>query len=150
VANIAKRADGHWRARYRDAHGKGARTPFQPKDRRPELARGARHSEIWTVPDGPGYAGKPRPAVIIQDDRFDTNSVTTCPFTTDRIDAPLFRLSIEPRESNGLTAESRLMIDKITTVRRSKLGDQIGILDDADVVRLNRALVLFLGIAGSG
>jgi mRNA interferase MazF len=88
--------------------------------------------------------------VIIQDDRFDTNSVTTCPFTTDPIDAPLFRLSIEPRESNGLTAESRLMIDKITTVRRSKLGDQIGMLDDADVVRLNRALVLFLGIAGSG
>jgi mRNA interferase MazF len=58
-------------------------------------------------------------------------------------------LSIEPRESNGPTVESRLMIDKITTVRRSKLADQIGMLDDADVVRLNRALVVFLGIAGS-
>jgi mRNA interferase MazF len=100
----------------------------------PRLAGGARHSEIWTVPDGPGYAGKPRPAVIIQDDRFDSNSVTMCPFTTDPIDAPLFRSSIEPRESNGPTAESRLMIDKITTVRRSKLGNQIGMLDDADVV----------------
>lgn len=109
-----------------------------------------RRSEIWTVSGGPGYAGKPRPAVIIQDDRFDTDSVSVCPFTTDPIDAPLFRLSIEPRESNGLTAESRLMVDKITTVRRSKLGDQIGMLDDADVVRLNRALVVFLGIAASG
>jgi mRNA interferase MazF len=88
--------------------------------------------------------------VIIQDDRFDTDSVSVCPFTTDPIDAPLFRLSIVPRESNGLTAESRLMVDKITTVRRSKLGDQIGMLDDADVVRLNRALVVFLGIASSG
>ena len=81
-----------------------------------------RRSEIWTVPGGPGYAGKPRPAVIIEDDRFDTNSVTMCPFATDPIDAPLFRLSIDPRESKGLTAESRLMIDKITTVRRTKLG----------------------------
>jgi mRNA interferase MazF len=88
--------------------------------------------------------------VIIQDDRFDTDSVSVCPFTTDPIDAPLFRLSIVPRESNGLTAESRLMVDKITTVRRSKLGDQIGMLEDADVVRLNRALVVFLGIAASG
>jgi mRNA interferase MazF len=66
------------------------------------------------------------------------------------IGAQLFRLSIEPRESNGLTAESRLMIDKITTVRRSEWGDQIGMLDDADDVRLNRALVVFLGIAASG
>ena len=109
-----------------------------------------RRSEIWTVSGGPGYAGKPRPAVIIQDDRFDSNSVTTCPFTTDPIDAPFSDCRSKSRESNELTAESRLMVDKITTVRRSKLGDQIGMLDDADVVRLNRALVLFLGIAGSG
>jgi mRNA interferase MazF len=148
MANIAKRSNGQWRARYRDADGKEhARTSTErsmPRD------RGVRRSEIWTVSGGPGYAGKPRPAVIIEDDRFDTNSVTMCPFATDPIDAPLFRLSIDPTESNGLTAESRLMIDKITTVRRSKLGDQIGMLDDADVVRLNRALVVFLGIAGSG
>jgi mRNA interferase MazF len=39
------------------------------------------------------------------------------------------------------------MVDKITTVRRSRLGRQIGVLDDANVVRLSRALVVFLGIA---
>ena len=98
---------------------------------------------------GPDYAGKPRPAVIIQDDRFDTDSVTVCPFTTDPTDAPLFRLPVEASPNNGLTAVSRLMVDKITTLRRTKLGSRIGVLDTADVVRVNRAVVVFLGIAAS-
>ena len=50
---------------------------------------------------------------------------------------------------NGLDAASRIMVDKVTTVRRAKLGEKVGALDDADIVRLNRALVVFLGIAGS-
>lgn len=108
-----------------------------------------RRTEIWTVSGGPDYAGIPRPAVIIQDDRFDTDSVTLCPFTTDPTDAPLFRLAIEATPATGLTATSRLMVDKITTVRRTKLGERIGELDDADIVRLNRAVVTFLGIAGA-
>lgn len=98
---------------------------------------------------GPGYAGKPRPAVILQDDRFDTDSVTLCPFTTDPTDAPLLRLVVEATPTTGLDTTSRLMVDKITTVRRTKLGERIGQLDDADVVRLNRAVVTFLGIAGT-
>jgi mRNA interferase MazF len=109
-----------------------------------------RRGEVRTVSGGPDYAGKPRPAVIVQDDRFDTDSVTVCPFTTDSTDAPLFRLAVEAGPNNGLYAESRLMVDKITTMRRTKLGSQIGVLADADVVRLNRALVVFLGIAASG
>lgn len=96
---------------------------------------------------GPDYAGKPRPAVIVQDDRFDTDSVTLCPCTTDATDAPLFRLAIEPSHSNGLSSASRLMVDKITTVRRTRLGERLGALDDADLVRLNRAALVFLGIA---
>ncbi|NNM96591.1 MAG: type II toxin-antitoxin system PemK/MazF family toxin, partial [Candidatus Dormibacteraeota bacterium] len=54
-----------------------------------------RRAEIWTVAGGSGYAGKPRPALIVQDDRFDTDSVTICPFTTDSTDAPLFRLEVQ-------------------------------------------------------
>ena len=102
---------------------------------------------MWTVSGGPDYGGKPRPAVIIQDDHFDTDSVTVCPFTSDPTDAPLFRLHVEPNPTNGLTTDSRLMVDKITTVRRTKLGERVGVLDDFDVVRLNRAMVVFLGIA---
>ena len=108
-----------------------------------------RRAEIWTVAGGAEYTAKPRPAVIVQDDRFDTDSVPICPFTTDPTEAPLFRLDITPSAANGLREASRLMIDKLTTVRRSRLGDQLGMLDDADVVRLNRAMVIFLGIASS-
>ncbi|MHB1597016.1 MAG: type II toxin-antitoxin system PemK/MazF family toxin [Streptosporangiaceae bacterium] len=108
-----------------------------------------RRGQIWTVSGGASYTGKPRPAVIVQDDRFDTDSVTICPFTTDPTDAPLLRLLIEPDAGNGLAAPSRIMADKVTTVRRSMLGAKIGTLDDASMLRLNRALVVFLGIASS-
>jgi mRNA interferase MazF len=108
-----------------------------------------RRGEIWTVSGGASYTGKPRPAVIVQDDHFDTDSITICPFTTDPTDAPLLRLLIEPDRGNGLAAPSRIMVDKVTTVRRSMLGAKIGVLDDASVLRLNRALVVFLGIAAS-
>ncbi len=106
--------------------------------------------EIWTVAGGGDYTGKPRPVVILQDDHFDaTDSVTICAFTTDPTNAPLFRLTVEPSDANGLDAPSRIMVDKITTVRRSRLGVRVGRLDDDDVVRLNRAVVVFLGLAGA-
>ncbi|MGH2746502.1 MAG: type II toxin-antitoxin system PemK/MazF family toxin [Actinomycetota bacterium] len=108
-----------------------------------------RRGEIWTAAGGSGYAGKPRPVVILQDDRFDvTQSVTVCAFTTDPTDAPLIRLPIEPNEMNGLSAPSQLMVDKLTTVPKSKLGERIGRLGDEDMVRLGRAVVVFLGLAG--
>jgi len=113
------------------------------------VAAGVRRTEIWTVSGGADYTGKPRPAVIVQDDHFDTDSVTICPFTTDPTDAPLLRLLVEPDRGNGLQAPSRIMVDKITTVRRARLGEKVGALDDTSVLRLNRALVVFLGIASS-
>jgi mRNA interferase MazF len=107
-----------------------------------------KRSEIWTVAGGKNYAGKPRPVVILQDDRFDmTDSVTVCAFTTDPTDAPLFRLPISPSENNGLRAVCRLMVDKITTVPKAKIGPRVGRLADEDMVRLNRAVLVFLGIA---
>jgi mRNA interferase MazF len=105
--------------------------------------------EIWTLAGGKDYASKPRPVVIVQDDRFDmTDSLTVCPFTTDREDAPLFRLPVEPNEGNGLRTPSRLMVDKINTVTKTKIGVLIGRLADDDIVRLNRAILVFLGIGG--
>ncbi len=106
-----------------------------------------KRGEVWTV-SGAGYAGKPRPAVIVRDDRFDaTASITICVFTTDETEAPLFRLPVEPNERNGLRSVSRLMVDKITTVAKERLGERIGRLDDEDMVRLNRAIPVFLGLA---
>ena len=109
-----------------------------------------KRGEVWTVSGGKDYAGKPRPVVILQDDSFDaTDSVTICAFTTDPSEAPLFRLAVEPNERNGLRSSSRLMVDKITTVLRSKVGERIGRLDDEDLVRLNQAAMVFLGLAVS-
>ena len=108
-----------------------------------------KRGEIWTVSGGKDYAGKPRPVAIVQDDAFDaTASITVCAFTTDPADAPLFRLPVTPNERNGLRAESRLMVDKITTVPKSKIGARVGRLDDEDLARLNRAILVFLGLAG--
>jgi mRNA interferase MazF len=107
-----------------------------------------KRGEIWTVAGGKDYSGKPRPAVILQDDRFDmTDTVTLCALTTDSTDAPLFRLLVRPSERNGLRAECRLMVDKITTVAKAKVGAYVGRLADEDMVRLNRAVLVFLGIA---
>lgn len=108
-----------------------------------------KRGEVWTAAAGSGYVGKPRPVVIIQDDRFDgTDSVTICAFTSDPADAPLFRLPVRPAQSNGLRDPSSLMVDKITTVSRSKLGERIGQLNDDDMLRLARAALVFLGLAG--
>ena len=108
-----------------------------------------RRSEIWTAAAGSGHAGKPRPVVIVQDDRFDaTESVTVCAFTTDPTEAPLVRLPVEPNDINGLRERCSLMVDKITTIPRSKLGEHIGRLSDDDMVRLGRAVLVFFGLAG--
>ena len=93
---------------------------------------------MWTVSGGAPYAGKPRPAVIIQEDRFAaTNSITLCAFTTDPPEAPLLRMLVEPTDRNGLSVASRLMIDKVTTVPKTRLGKRIGKLHDEDIVRLD-------------
>ena len=107
-----------------------------------------RRGEIWTLAGGQDYAGKPHPAVILQDDSFDaTQSITVCGFTTSMAEAPLFRLYVRPSESNGLRGESRLMVDKITTVPKSKHGARIGRLADQDLLRLNQSELVFLGLA---
>ena len=112
------------------------------------MAERVQRGEIWTVAGGQAYISKPRPALIVQDDRFRaTDSVTICPFTSDPTDAPIFRLPVEPTGANGLQRSSKLMVDKITTVRRSRMGVRLGHLRDEDLVRFNRAVLVFLGIA---
>jgi mRNA interferase MazF len=107
-----------------------------------------RRGDLYTPAARGVYSGKPRPVVIVQDDRFDaTASVTVCPLTTNPIEAPLTRINVEPSPSNGLDQTSRLMVDKLTTIPRANLGNRVGRLPEADLLRLNRALVVFLGLA---
>lgn len=109
-----------------------------------------RRGEIWTAAGGSGYVGKPVRSWIIQDDRFAaTASVTVRALTTDPTAAPLLRLVVQPDEVHGLRDRSSLMVDRITTVPRSKLAQRLGRLGDDDMVLLGRAVVAFFGLAGA-
>lgn len=108
-----------------------------------------KRGEIWTMAGGKDYAGKPRPVVILQNNRFDkTQSITVCPLTTDPADATLLRILVQPTQSNGLRDISRIMVDKITTVPKSKIRAHVGQLENDNMMLLNRALLVFLGIIG--
>jgi mRNA interferase MazF len=87
-----------------------------------------RRGDIYTAATRGAYSGKPRPVVVIQDDR-------------------LLRIPVQPSDTTGLAETSRLMVDKVTTVPRTSLTRQVGRLSDADLIRLNRALLVFLGLA---
>lgn len=107
-----------------------------------------KRGEIWTVAGARDYAGKPRPSLIVQDEAFDaTDSITICGFTSDLAAASFIRFTVQPTEENGLFVPCDVMVDKITTVPRSKLGRKIGDLHPDDITKLNRAIMIFLGIA---
>ncbi len=109
-----------------------------------------RRGEIWTLSNGGNSTGKPRPAVIVQNDTFAaTNSVALCPFTTDTTEAPWLRLPVEPSPQNGLRSPSRIMIDKIVAAPKRRLGERIGELDDDNIARLDRSLATFLALTTS-
>ena len=104
-----------------------------------------RRGDIVTVAGGV-YASKPRPALIVQDDRFDaTDSLTVCPFTSNDVDAPLLRLLVVAGAENGLDRDCYLMVDKLTTVRRSNADTVLGRLEAAALVEFERRLLVFLG-----
>lgn len=106
-----------------------------------------RRSDIVTVA-APGDYGKPRPALVIQSDTFDTlSSVTLCLITSTLLDAPVFRITVDPSPGNGLRRISQIQVDKVTTVARTRIGGVIGRLDDASMLKVSRSLAVFVGIA---
>lgn len=91
--------------------------------------------------------GKPRPAVVVQDDQFDTPvDIILCPFTTTLLDAPLYRLPVPATAENGLTTMSQLMVDKIGPARRDRIDAVIGRLSAEDMTRLTEAMAIILGV----
>ena len=97
-----------------------------------------------------GDYGKPRPALIVQSDLFNAThaSLLVCLLTTDRIDAPLFRLDITPTPTNGLLSPSQIMVDKLLALPRDRIRDRIGAADDETMLAVNQAMALMLGLAG--
>ena len=111
---------------------------------RPLLRRG----ELWTAAGGQPYTTKPRPVLIIQDDRFaDTDSVTVCPITSDPTRADLLRIALEPTSDNGLRHRSCVMADKVSTIPRARLGTRLGRIDRGSLSDVERAILVFLGFA---
>lgn len=111
-----------------------------------------KRGEIWTVAGSSEYSGKPRPAVVVQDERFDTSSVTVCLMTTTLLDTRIagiaeLRPQLIPSELNGLRETSQIMVDKLASLRTEKLGARIGELSEAEVQELDDALLIFLGLA---
>ncbi|OYY08594.1 MAG: growth inhibitor PemK [Polynucleobacter sp. 24-46-87] len=96
-----------------------------------------------------GDFGKPRPALVLQSDVFSDihATVTVALISSEIVQAPIFRLDIEPNETNGLSRPSQVQIDKIMSIRSEKIGSVIGELNDVMMVRVNRALALWLGLA---
>ena len=96
-----------------------------------------------------GDYGKPRPAVIVQTDALPAEhaSIVVCQMTSDLSDAPEFRVTVEPTEGNGLRTRSQVMADKPVTIRRERIGQQVGRLDEQDIARLNVALAFVMGLA---
>jgi mRNA interferase MazF len=106
-----------------------------------------RRGDLVTV-TAPGDYGKPRPALVIQSDLFDdVPSVTLCLVTSTLRETPLFRITVDPSPENGLQRISQIQVDKVTTVARERVGGVIGRLDDAAMLKVNRSLAVFIGIA---
>ena len=97
----------------------------------------------------PGDYGKPRPALIIQSDAFNSThaSITVLPLTSTIVDAPLFRITLDPSRQNGLTRVSQVMVDKVLTLPREKIGKRVGHLGDTFMNRVGRALTVWLGMS---
>jgi mRNA interferase MazF len=107
-----------------------------------------KRGDVVTVAASGDY-GKPRPAVIVQTDALPAAhaSVVICQMTSQSSEAPDFRVTIDPTEKNGLRVKSLIMADKPVTVRRERIGRQVGHLDDKDISRLNIALAFVMGLA---
>ncbi|MCJ2036551.1 type II toxin-antitoxin system PemK/MazF family toxin [Methylobacterium sp. J-068] len=94
------------------------------------------------------YTSKPRPCVVIQGDDFlETDSVTLCLMTSERVfGAPMLRVDVQPSRVNGLREPSQIQVDKIVTVPRAKIKDTVGRLEDEYMRRLDEAVRFFLDL----
>lgn len=107
-----------------------------------------RRGDVVVVATAGDY-GKPRPAVIVQSDAFPEQhaSVIICQMTTELVDAPDFRITVEANSGNGLRERSQIMMDKPVTVRRERIGQVVGRLTPEDIVKLDAAIAFVMGLA---
>src|SRR5229473_282433 len=141
------RSDGGWRSRSPVSTLIASATRCSGSSRSPSLMQ-MRRGDVVTVAAAGDY-GKPRPAVIVQTDAFPESHalVVVCQLTSELVDAPDFRVTIEPEPENGLRLNSQVMADKPITIRRERIGQKIGRLGNQDMARVAIALAFVLGLA---
>ena len=95
-----------------------------------------------------GDFGKPRPALVLQSDVFNDihETITVALISSRLIQGPIFRLDIAPSKLNGLSKDSQIQMDKIMSIKKEKVGSVIGKIEESLLVRVNRALALWLGL----
>lgn len=98
-----------------------------------------------------GDYGKPRPAIVLQDDALNSKSAVTsvivCPLTSHETISDGIRIPIHPDERKGLTTRSEAMVDKITSVRVALVRATVGEVDQRTMRAIEQALLLVLGFA---
>lgn len=107
-----------------------------------------KRGEIWTAASGTAHARKPRPVLILQADEYlSTESVVVCPITSEQMATEFLRPSLEPNSANGLLATSRIMVDKVAALPRTRLRDRVGRVEASEIGEAETALMTFLGVA---
>ena len=105
-----------------------------------------RRGDLVTIAVSGDY-GKPRPAVVMQDDAFaELPSVTVLPITSDVHEEHAIRITVEPDDSNSLRKPSQIIVDRAVTVPRGKVGTVFGRLDHRTLSVVDVALARFLGL----
>jgi mRNA interferase MazF len=90
--------------------------------------------------------GKPRPALVIQNDLLnELDSLVLCPVSSDLRTAD-FRVTVEPSAENGLRQTSQVMVDKLSTLPRHKVGETFGRLEIEKMRAVDRAMMLVIGV----
>ncbi|MES1148732.1 MAG: type II toxin-antitoxin system PemK/MazF family toxin [Bradyrhizobium guangdongense] len=97
----------------------------------------------------PNDLGRPRPGVVVQADGFteQLSTIFVCPMTSDVQEGLSLRPVIEATSSNGLRLRSQVMTDKMVALRRDRVRQVVGRLDSTTAERLDRALLVLLGLA---
>ena len=107
-----------------------------------------KRGDVVRVATGSGFGGKPRPALVVQADEFDTpDTVIVALFTSEVGSGEPARPTFDPSAWNVLREKSSLMVDIVVTARRWNVSEAIGRLSREELVRAERALLTALGFA---
>jgi mRNA interferase MazF len=118
--------------------------------RRPKVARPKR-GEVYLVSFDPTMGAetqKTRPALIVQNDIANRHStITIVAAITSQFDEPLYptEVLIQPLEGS-VTVPSVVLLNQIRSIDKRRLVRRLGILTPATMARVDRAILINLGL----